>query len=260
MRTGSASSTATSSRRTSCSAMAGAPPRSSISASPGSARSDRGRAELTAVRTQFGQVLGTPRYMSPEQAFGLELDHRSDLFSLGVVLYELITGQTAFAGTSIATLALQITQRKPEPLDKVRAGMPARAAAYRRQAARQAARQALRQRRRGRAGAASANMQALSAAEGRPPPAAAAAAPDPGDGRGGRARLAAQHRDRAQPPVSGDGADGADLGHRDHQLRRQQCRAARGRECRASRRPSRTGCRCRRSSPRPRGIPAFARS
>ena len=40
------------------------------------------------------------------------------------MLYELITGQTAFAGTSIATLALQITQRKPEPMDKLRAGMP----------------------------------------------------------------------------------------------------------------------------------------
>jgi len=62
--------------------------------------------------------------MSPEQAFGLDLDHRSDLFSLGVVLYELITGQTAFAGTSIATLALQITQRKPEPLDKLVPGCP----------------------------------------------------------------------------------------------------------------------------------------
>ena len=84
----------------------------------------RDRAEHAAVRTQFGQVLGTPRYMSPEQAFGLELDHRSDLFSLGVVLYELITGQTAFAGTSIATLALQITQRKPEPLNTVVPGCP----------------------------------------------------------------------------------------------------------------------------------------
>jgi serine/threonine protein kinase/HAMP domain-containing protein len=80
---------------------------------------DRARADAAAARTQFGQVLGTPRYMSPEQAFGLEIDRRSDLFSLGVVLYELITGQTAFAGTSIATLALQITQRKPEPLNKV---------------------------------------------------------------------------------------------------------------------------------------------
>jgi len=85
---------------------------------------DRARADQTAARTQFGQVLGTPRYMSPEQAFGLEIDHRSDLFSLGVVLYELATGQTAFAGTSIATLALQITQRKPDPLGKAVPGCP----------------------------------------------------------------------------------------------------------------------------------------
>ncbi|HYN46008.1 MAG TPA: protein kinase, partial [Allosphingosinicella sp.] len=84
---------------------------------------DRARADA-ATRTQFGQVLGTPRYMSPEQAFGLEIDPRSDLFSLGVVLYELVTGHTAFAGTSIATLALQITQRKPEPLSKVLPGCP----------------------------------------------------------------------------------------------------------------------------------------
>jgi serine/threonine-protein kinase len=88
------------------------------------AEADRAGAEQTAARTQFGQVLGTPRYMSPEQAFGLEIDHRSDLFSLGVVLYELATGQTAFAGTSIATLALQITQRKPEPLAKAVPGCP----------------------------------------------------------------------------------------------------------------------------------------
>jgi serine/threonine protein kinase/HAMP domain-containing protein len=80
---------------------------------------DRVRAELNMLRTQVGQVLGTPRYMSPEQALGLEIDHRSDLFSLGVVLYEMITGKTAFGGTSIATIALQITQQKPEPISAV---------------------------------------------------------------------------------------------------------------------------------------------
>lgn len=78
---------------------------------------DRIRAEINALRTQVGQVLGTPRYMSPEQALGLDIDRRSDLFSLGVVLYEMITGKTAFSGTSIATIALQITQQKPEPVE-----------------------------------------------------------------------------------------------------------------------------------------------
>lgn len=69
------------------------------------------------LKTQIGQVLGTPRYMSPEQALGHELDGRSDLFSVGVVLYELITGKPAFTGSSAATLALQITQQDPPPID-----------------------------------------------------------------------------------------------------------------------------------------------
>lgn len=72
--------------------------------------------EADAVRTQAGQVLGTPRYMSPEQALGQPLDGRSDLFSVGAVLYEAITGAPAFDGTGAATLALQITQANPPAL------------------------------------------------------------------------------------------------------------------------------------------------
>ncbi|WP_395646744.1 protein kinase domain-containing protein [Terricaulis sp.] len=69
------------------------------------------------LKTHVGQVLGTPRYMSPEQALGRAMDGRSDLFSVGVVLYELITGRAAFNGSSAATLALQITQLDPAPID-----------------------------------------------------------------------------------------------------------------------------------------------
>lgn len=68
------------------------------------------------VRTQIGQVVGTPRYMSPEQALGRDLDGRSDLFSAGVLLYELITRQPAFSGPSAAALALRITQQDPVPI------------------------------------------------------------------------------------------------------------------------------------------------
>ena len=60
-----------------------------------------------AERTQVGTIMGTPRYMSPEQARGETIDGRSDLFSLGVILYELLTGRKAFDGQSMATLTLQ---------------------------------------------------------------------------------------------------------------------------------------------------------
>ena len=77
---------------------------------------DRAGAELNLVRTQVGQLLGTPRYMSPEQALGVEVDHRSDLFSLGAVLYEILTGQPAFRGNTLAEIAAQIIRDEPEPL------------------------------------------------------------------------------------------------------------------------------------------------
>ena len=80
------------------------------------AEADAGMRDAEQLRTQSGQVLGTPRYMSPEQALGRPVDRRSDLFSIGVVLYELITGAHAFNGTSAATLALQITQQNPPPI------------------------------------------------------------------------------------------------------------------------------------------------
>ena len=75
-------------------------------------------ADRQAGRTQAGTLIGTPRYMSPEQALGLPVDHRADLFSLGVVLYEMITGKVAFPGTALATLAIQIAQEKVEPIDR----------------------------------------------------------------------------------------------------------------------------------------------
>ncbi len=76
------------------------------------------------VRTQVGQMIGTPRYMSPEQALGLPVDHRSDLFSLGIVLYEMVTGKAAFSGAGLATLVLQIAQSQPDPVERSAADCP----------------------------------------------------------------------------------------------------------------------------------------
>lgn len=76
------------------------------------------------AKTQVGQMIGTPRYMSPEQALGVPVDARSDLFSLGVVLYEMVTGKVAFSGTGLATIALQITQERVEPIARSAADCP----------------------------------------------------------------------------------------------------------------------------------------
>jgi serine/threonine-protein kinase len=90
----------------------------------GVARIDRDAGEQELGRTQFGQLMGTPRYMSPEQALGQPVDHRSDLFSLGVVLYELLTGKVAFPGTTLATLAIKIAQEQVEPIERSAADCP----------------------------------------------------------------------------------------------------------------------------------------
>ncbi|NIJ19590.1 serine/threonine-protein kinase [Sphingomonas naasensis] len=83
-----------------------------------------GDAEGQLARTQAGQMIGTPRYMSPEQALGLPVDARSDLFSLGAVLYEMVTGKMAFDATGLATLALQIAQERVAPIERAAGDCP----------------------------------------------------------------------------------------------------------------------------------------
>lgn len=69
-----------------------------------------------AQRTQVGTVLGTPLYMSPEQINGQPVDGRSDLYSLSVLLYEMVSGRCPFTGTDFTSLFHAITQKEPEPL------------------------------------------------------------------------------------------------------------------------------------------------
>ncbi len=74
--------------------------------------------------TQTGSTLGTVRYMSPEQVEGKNIDHRSDLFSLGIVLYELLTGKTPFNRDNDVAIGQAIISATPEPLAKYRANIP----------------------------------------------------------------------------------------------------------------------------------------
>ena len=75
-------------------------------------------------QTQIGNVLGTPHYMSPEQVVGEKVDSRSDLFSAGVVLYQLLTGHLPFEGDTLISVAYKITKTDPPSLDKVRGDLP----------------------------------------------------------------------------------------------------------------------------------------
>jgi eukaryotic-like serine/threonine-protein kinase len=90
-----------------------------------------GGATLTAAATKNtpmtaeGTIVGTFQYMSPEQIEGKELDGRSDIFSFGAVLYEMLTGQKAFQGKSQLSVASAILEREPVPISSIRPLTPA---------------------------------------------------------------------------------------------------------------------------------------
>jgi eukaryotic-like serine/threonine-protein kinase len=83
------------------------------------------RMRLADHKTSTGIVLGTPRYMSPEQISGQPVDHRSDIFSLGIVLWEMLTGKRLFSGTEMAQVSHSITYDEHEPPTRVNAELPA---------------------------------------------------------------------------------------------------------------------------------------
>ena len=78
------------------------------------------RSKLTETMT----ILGTPSYMSPEQAVGDKTDRRTDLWSLGGVLYEMVAGRLPFEGERQQAILYGITNQEPEPVTALRAGLP----------------------------------------------------------------------------------------------------------------------------------------
>ncbi len=82
------------------------------------------RMESAAVRTQTGMVLGSPKYMSPEQVMGKTLDQRSDIFSLGVMLYEMLTGKAPFVGENINAIMYQTMNVIPAPPSTLNPAVP----------------------------------------------------------------------------------------------------------------------------------------
>ena len=86
-----------------------------------------GDSELpTQAMTQEGLVLGTVPYMSPEQVQGRPVDNRTDLFSFGILLYEMLCGRRPFAGENTASLVSSIMRDEPEPVADLKPGLPAR--------------------------------------------------------------------------------------------------------------------------------------
>ncbi len=74
--------------------------------------------------TRTDQTMGTVAYMSPEQTYGMDVDHRTDIWSLGVVIYEMATGQQPFKGHYEKAVMYSITNEEPEPMTGLRTGVP----------------------------------------------------------------------------------------------------------------------------------------
>jgi serine/threonine protein kinase len=87
-------------------------------------QSDETRTQRASVQTEEGAILGSVAYMSPEQAEGRDVDARSDIFSFGAILYEMLTGQRAFAGASKMSTLAEVLKSQPKPLAELAPGLP----------------------------------------------------------------------------------------------------------------------------------------
>src|SRR5436853_4400263 len=94
---------------------------------------DEGRVKVTdfgiaragpSQMTEEGSIIGTAQYLSPEQARGTQVDQRSDLYSLGIVLYEMLTGEVPFTGDSPVEIAMKHLSKVPEPPSRIRPEVP----------------------------------------------------------------------------------------------------------------------------------------
>ena len=100
--------------------------KTAVAGGPAQTKTNEGAETLVMVQTEPGLVMGTVSYMSPEQSSGSDVDRRTDIWSVGVLLYEMLAGLVPFAGKDIYRTIIAIQEQEPQPLSHHVEGVPAR--------------------------------------------------------------------------------------------------------------------------------------